>query len=606
MSNGNALKGWHPGEKAIQEIIHLPARVSLSAVTSKLPEQHRIFHTTRLHFLPTTTLDEHGRPWASFLCSADGRPSFITAPSDSSLVVQARVWPGDPIIDNLQSKRTPKLISAIGLETATRRRNKFAGYVSNTRLRDGIFTLELTVNQALGLCPKYINIRTLRPHVDTHPHVAYNELDLDADDRLPNDVISFIHSCDTAYLATSYEAAPSDRDMYPSHVATNHRGGRPGFVRVRPSDHRTLVLPNYAGNRLMNSLGNIFVTPLAGLVFPSFTDGSVLYVTGSARTLFGSAAQALMPGSNVVTTIYATGFVFVEDALPLRQNDNSIEPSPYCPPVLYLAEETPPTVSYGDITLSLIQAQIHDATLVTYTLKSNRAVDIKPSQYVVLDLSHFLRIRSHELVEWDESERTENDDCVRTWTVSHNPTPQTPHTFSITVRTISGGLITPILYAITSRAAERHQAGDVVDMMEQSICFNLRGVGGEFTAPEPVAACDGGRRLLWVAGGIGLTPFLSLTRHVALLANRGYGVWDVALVISTREPEVMLHLLSEALHVSKGASRLDEDGKLFSQLEAKDREVQICGPLPFVQSAMKSLERAGVRSDSVKRERFTY
>lgn len=394
----------------------------------------------------------------------------------------------------------------------------------------------------------------------------------------------------------------------------------------------------------MNSLGNIFVTPLAGLVFPSFTDGSVLYVTGSARTLFGSAAQALMPGSNVVTTIYATGFVFVEDALPLRQNDNSIEPSPYCPPVRYLAEETPPTVSYGDIALSLIRAQIHDATLVTYTLESNHAVDIKPSQYVVLDLSHFLRIRSHQLLEWDESERTENDDCVRTWTVSHNPTPQTPYTFSITVRTISGGLITPILYAITSKAAERHQAGDVVDMMEQNIRFNLRGVGGDFTAPEPVAVCDGGRRLLWIAGGIGLTPFLSLTRHVVSLANRGYGVWDVALVISTREPEVMLHLLSEALHVSQGASeattdailrftvhifgknssltpsnllmpslslhtdegRLDEDGKLFSQLEAKDREVQICGPLPFVQSAMKSLEHAGVRSDSVKRERFTY
>ena len=103
------------------------------------------------------------------------------------------------------------------------------------------------------LCPKYINIRTLRPHVDTHPHVVYNELNMDADDRLPNDVISFIHSCDTAYLATSYEAAPSDRDMYPSHVATNHRGGRPGFMRVRPSDRRTLVLPNYAGNNQYSS-----------------------------------------------------------------------------------------------------------------------------------------------------------------------------------------------------------------------------------------------------------------------------------------------------------------------------------------------------------------
>ncbi len=52
-----ALKGWHPGEAAVQSIMNLPGRVDISAVVNHLPDQHRIFHSTRLHFLPVTTLD---------------------------------------------------------------------------------------------------------------------------------------------------------------------------------------------------------------------------------------------------------------------------------------------------------------------------------------------------------------------------------------------------------------------------------------------------------------------------------------------------------------------------------------------------------------------
>lgn len=65
--------------------------------------------------------------------------------------------------------------------------------------------------------------------------------------RLPDDVIQFIHQADTAFLGTSYVARLEEADHHPSRVSTNHRGGRPGFVRVRPGDGRTLVLPNYNG-----------------------------------------------------------------------------------------------------------------------------------------------------------------------------------------------------------------------------------------------------------------------------------------------------------------------------------------------------------------------
>lgn len=84
-------------------------------------------------------------------------------------------------------------------------------------------------------------------HPDTHPKVQYQNLELTPEERLPPYVIDYIQKADTSFLATSYVAPLEIRDDYPSHVGTNHRGGRPGFVRVRPSDGRTVVLPNYNG-----------------------------------------------------------------------------------------------------------------------------------------------------------------------------------------------------------------------------------------------------------------------------------------------------------------------------------------------------------------------
>jgi hypothetical protein len=64
---------------------------------------------------------------------------------------------------------------------------------------------------------------------------------------LPDDLISFIHESDTTFFGTAYIALPQERQKNPSHLGMNHRGGRPGFIRVNPSDQRTLVLPDLSG-----------------------------------------------------------------------------------------------------------------------------------------------------------------------------------------------------------------------------------------------------------------------------------------------------------------------------------------------------------------------
>lgn len=128
--------------------------------------------------------------------------------------------------------------------------------------------------------------------------------------RLPDDVIQFIHQADTAFLATSYVARPEDAGVHPDHVSApiTAVGDQASFACAQRtgelscyqtimasicSDTAVFVLRLVpmlrSGNRMMNSLGNVFVTPLAGIVFPSFSTGAVLYVTGKAETLFGEA-----------------------------------------------------------------------------------------------------------------------------------------------------------------------------------------------------------------------------------------------------------------------------------------------------------------------------
>lgn len=67
------------------------------------------------------------------------------------------------------------------------------------------------------------------------------------EDRLPEEAISLILKSDTVFFGTTYEARKEDAVKFPSHVGMNQRGGRAGFIRVLPSDGRTVILPDYSG-----------------------------------------------------------------------------------------------------------------------------------------------------------------------------------------------------------------------------------------------------------------------------------------------------------------------------------------------------------------------
>ncbi|MGK9527243.1 pyridoxamine 5'-phosphate oxidase family protein, partial [Salmonella enterica subsp. enterica] len=80
-----------------------------------------------------------------------------------------------------------------------------------------------------------------------------------------------IRSADTFFVA-SYADVDGARS-----VDVSHRGGNTGFVRV---EGNVLTIPDFAGNLFFNTLGNLQLNPVAGLLFIDFESGDMLQVAG--------------------------------------------------------------------------------------------------------------------------------------------------------------------------------------------------------------------------------------------------------------------------------------------------------------------------------------
>ncbi|HEY8685134.1 MAG TPA: pyridoxamine 5'-phosphate oxidase family protein [Chloroflexota bacterium] len=81
----------------------------------------------------------------------------------------------------------------------------------------------------------------------------------------------FIQARDMFFLATA------DAEGRPT---CSYKGGEPGFVRVL--DERTVAFPNYDGNGMYLSMGNVLVNPDVGMLFLDFEKGHRMRLDGVA------------------------------------------------------------------------------------------------------------------------------------------------------------------------------------------------------------------------------------------------------------------------------------------------------------------------------------
>src|SRR5256885_16623012 len=100
--------------------------------------------------------------------------------------------------------------------------------------------------------------RALQDRFDTRRIADRIDQMLVGDTIGPQDA-EFIESRDMFFLATA------DVDGRPN---CSYKGGDPGFVRV--VDEHTLAFPNYDGNGMYLSMGNVLKNPNVGLLFIDF------------------------------------------------------------------------------------------------------------------------------------------------------------------------------------------------------------------------------------------------------------------------------------------------------------------------------------------------
>jgi uncharacterized protein len=114
-------------------------------------------------------------------------------------------------------------------------------------------------------------------------------------DRL-TDVI--VHSAftpeDRAFIerCSMFFAATADADGVPD---CSYKGGLPGFVRV--IDEHTLAFPDYDGNGMYRSWGNLLVNPNVGLLFIDFESPKRVRVNGTASVSADDPLLASFPGA---------------------------------------------------------------------------------------------------------------------------------------------------------------------------------------------------------------------------------------------------------------------------------------------------------------------
>jgi hypothetical protein len=114
---------------------------------------------------------------------------------------------------------------------------------------------------------------------------------IDADDH------AFIERMDMFFLATA-DAAGRPQCSY--------RGGDPGFVRVL--DQRTVAFPNYDGNGMYLSIGNLLANPHVGMLFIDFVSErpSRLRLNGTATIDEHDELLDQYPGAQFIVRVRAT------------------------------------------------------------------------------------------------------------------------------------------------------------------------------------------------------------------------------------------------------------------------------------------------------------
>jgi len=258
--------GFHEGELATQR--RAGVQVEVKRLEKMLDSAHISGGASRFlavqSFAAVTGRDREGVLWVSPLA---GPPGFLQG-DDEILRVSVMPRRGDP----LHRMPAGQQLGLIAIDFAARRRIRING----TLVKGDNAGMTVRVDQAYGNCPQYIQRRDLNVSTLTAPAADERRATLLA----PADQ-AMIAASDTFFLGTTHPVRGSD---------ASHRGGSAGFVRVDSPEG--LWWPDYLGNNMFNSFGNLAVDDEAALLFTDFTTGATLQVSGTAEVQWTTPGAA--------------------------------------------------------------------------------------------------------------------------------------------------------------------------------------------------------------------------------------------------------------------------------------------------------------------------
>lgn len=498
---------WHPGEEKMHKITKVDRNDNPSSpfLTPRAASQIQ-----RYPLMALGTLDDQDRPW----CTIWGGETPFAQPVAKSIigvrtvvdrkydpVVQA-IFQGRDDGEVIKQEEQARMISALSIHLEERNRVKLFGRMVAGALSAmgeeksdvGQVQLVVKIEQSLGNCPKYLNSKRIRPSVP-EPRLIHEGL------NLSQEGLELLAKADMFFISSMH--AHEDMDL-------NHRGGPQGFVRVESNeeDGTVLVWPEYSGNNLYQTLGNLQTDPKAGIVIPDFESGNVLYLTGKTEVFVGKEANEKLSHSSLAVRFMVTGGKFIENGLPFRGEPT--ERSPYNPKVRYLKSEKEDTVKGTEDSTTmakLIKKEKLTPTIFRYRFAISDPVAAgawKPGQYVAFSFYDELYMGYSHMR--DDDPQSINDDLLRTFTISsHHGEGLHGEEFEITVRKV--GRVTDHMSRLNERS---------------SFEIPLKGFGGDFKIEQRTKGSTP-----FIAAGVGITPLLGQLPDLDM--KRLYLFWTVGI-----------------------------------------------------------------------------
>lgn len=561
---------FHSGEIELQRSLGVVERMDIfgrRVIRDHMPDQHRDFFE-QLPFLVAGTVDASGDVWATLLA---GDPGFANSPDPRKLAIALPSAPGDPALNGQEQGGA---IGILGIELHTRRRNRMNGAIAS--ITEG--GLSIAVEHSFGNCPQYIQTRNWHM-AERNTEVAPAEQLSALDDAAR----ATIGAADTFFVA-SYIDLPDGRRQ----VDASHRGGKPGFVRI--DDAGKLTIPDFAGNLHFNTLGNFLRNPRAGLVFVDFDSGNMLQLTGDAEVILDSPDIAAFQGAERLWTFVPRKVVRRKAAFPLRFDFVDWSPNSLMTGDWEQAEQRRKAAERGSAWRPLRVAKIVDESSVI------RSFYLEPTD----DAGLIANLAGQHLpIRVQPS--PEPGGVIRTYTLSSAPS---DGTYRISVK--REGLVSRYLH----------------DTIEVGNLIEARPPAGSFT----IDAAER-RPAVLMAAGVGITPILSMLRHVVYEGLRTRRVRSTTVFYAARtkaerafDQELrnlaelaggavrIVRLLEDTTDAERGADfevsgRIDMD-LLRGILGFDDYDFLMCGPQPFMQAIYDGLRGLNVADSRIHAEAF--